>query len=38
MWPIEKISLFLFTGLAVSWFIGVILVLSHLEEIAEHVH
>lgn len=38
MWPIEKISSFLFTGLAVSWFIGVILVLSHLEEIAEHVH
>lgn len=34
---IEKLSAFLFTGLAVSWFIGAAVVLSHLEEIAEHV-
>lgn len=38
METIERISSFLFTGLAVSWFIGAAVVLSHLEEIAEHVH
>jgi hypothetical protein len=33
METIEKLSAFLFTGLAVSWFIGAALVLSHLEEV-----
>ena len=33
MGKIEKLSAFLFTGLAVSWCIGVALVLSHLEEV-----
>jgi hypothetical protein len=31
---IEKISAFIFTGLAVSWLIVAYTVLSHLEEIA----
>lgn len=31
---IEKISSFLFTGMAMSWIIGTVIFLIHLEEIA----